>query len=130
MHNFESSLDSRFGSCDPLGAIECLEIAAAAGGRWRLRDENQLRYLRRAIARISDYSAVEYLGELIGCGAIEQQVFAELMRTPRMKQILNARTPGVVRLREFAGIRTQHSKAHTRNYRRTLQIRSPSSFGG
>ncbi|HEY5743105.1 MAG TPA: hypothetical protein VIS99_11245 [Terrimicrobiaceae bacterium] len=114
VQNFESSFDSRFGSRDPRGAIECLKIAAAAGGRWRPREENQLRYLRRAISRASDYSAVEYLGQLIACGAIEQQVFAELMRTPRMKQILNASTPGVVRLREFAGIRTQHSKAHTR----------------
>jgi ankyrin repeat protein len=105
MQNFEWSLDSRFSSHDSRGAIECLKIAAAAGGRWRPNNENQLRYFRRAIAKTSDYSAVEYLRELIDCGAIEQQIFAELMRTPRMKQILTAGIPGVVRLREFAGIR-------------------------
>jgi hypothetical protein len=53
-----------------------------------------------------EYSAVGYLRELIDCGAIEPNVFAELMKTPRMKQILQGTVSGVVQLREYADILT------------------------
>ena len=111
VRNFEWSLDSSFSRRDPRATIECLKIAAVAGGRWRPTDPYQLRCLRKAIATVPEYAAVGYLRELIDCGAIERNVFAELMKTPRMKQILQGSIQGVVRLREFAGIRTPRSKA-------------------
>ena len=111
VRNFEWSLEPMFSGRDPSATIQCLKIAAAAGGRWRPTDPYQLRCLKEAIATIPDYSAVGYLRELIDCGAIEQEVFAELMKTPRMKQILRRAPLGVARLREYAGIRTQRSKA-------------------
>lgn len=39
----------------------------------------------------------------MNAGAIEQPVFQELMRTPRMKEILKQTYPSVIKLREYAG---------------------------
>jgi hypothetical protein len=42
--------------------------------------------------------------------AIEQPVFQDLMRTPRMKEILKQTYPGVIKLREYAGYTGSHSR--------------------
>jgi hypothetical protein len=106
VRNFEGSLDASFGGRDTHAALECLKIAAAAGGRWRPNGPYQLRCFRRAIGKAPEYSAVQWLNQLINCGVIDQRVFAEVMKTPRMKQVLQINVPGVVRLRDLAKPRT------------------------
>ena len=85
MRNFEWSLEPMFIGRDPRAAMECIKIAATAAGRWRPKDPYQFRCLRKAITTAPEFSAVGHLRELIDCGAIEQDVFAELMKTPRME---------------------------------------------
>ena len=43
------------------------------------------------------------LERIIKAGAIEQPFFRDVMRTPRMKEILKQTYPGVLKLREYAG---------------------------
>jgi len=43
------------------------------------------------------------LERIVKTGAIEKPTFQELMRTPRMKQLLKQSYPGVMKLREYAG---------------------------
>jgi hypothetical protein len=59
--------------------------------------------LRRALAKAPAYDAIQHLQRIIKAGAIEQPVFQELMRTPRMKELLKQNYPGVLKLREYAG---------------------------
>ena len=129
VRDFEWSLEPMFIRRDPHAAIECLKIAAAAGGRWRPTDPYQLRCLRKAIATVPEYSAVGYLRELIDSGAIEQDVFAELMKTPRMKQIFQGNIPGAVRLRELAGVRTGVSEIAKQGIGHGSQCLKPQSTG-
>ena len=43
-------------------------------------------------------------------GAIDQPFFQDVMRTPRMKEILNQTYPGVIKLREYAGYTGSRSR--------------------
>ena len=101
---FEWSLDSRFLSyskCED--ALRCIEILAANGARWHPNDLYRISCFRRAIAKAPIYDAIRHLERIIKAGAIEQPVFQDLMRTPRMKEILKQTYPGVIKLREYAG---------------------------
>ena len=100
--NFESSLE-RCSSChDPEVAVRCLEIAAAFGGRWR-PDSHAFRYFRQSVGQASPNSVVSRISRIVKAGAIEQDVFRELMNTKKMTEVLNSGGPGSVFLREFAG---------------------------
>jgi hypothetical protein len=110
VRNLEWGLDASFGGRDTHAALECLKIAAAAGGRWRPNEPYQLRCFRKAIGKAPEYSAVQWVNQLINCGAIDQGVFAEVMKTPRMRQLLRDSAPGTLRLREFAGVTPPRSK--------------------
>lgn len=108
---FEWSLDSAFRSysrCED--ALRCIEILAANGARWHPDNPYRLSCLRRAIAKAPAYDAIRHLERIIKAGAIEQPVFQELMRTPRMKEILKQTYPGVIKLREYAGYTGSRSR--------------------
>jgi hypothetical protein len=101
---FEWSLDPIFRSYTRIDeALRCIEILAAHGARWRPVDGYQFSCLRRALVKVATYDAAQYLQRIIKAGAIEQSIFQELMRTPRMKDILKQSSPGAIKLREYAG---------------------------
>jgi hypothetical protein len=102
--SFEWSLDSLFRDYSGTdGALPCIEILAANGARWHPNDPYRISCFRRALAKAPPYDAIRYLERIIKAGAIEQPLFKELMRTPRMKEILKQTYPGVIKLREYAG---------------------------
>jgi hypothetical protein len=111
MRNFLRSIDTTFLFIrrSQEVALRCLELAAESGGRWRPADQFEFRSFRRAIAQVEHYSAIRSLHQLVQFGAIEREVFQELMRTPRMKDLLNTGAPGADRLREFAGLNAAKS---------------------
>lgn len=84
-------------------ALRCIEVLAANGARWRPTDPYRVSCLRRALVKVPAYDAIQHLQRITRGGAIEQAMFQELMRTPRMKEILRQTYPGVIRLREHAG---------------------------
>jgi len=113
--NFESSLE-RCSSChDPEVAVRCLEIAAAFGGRWR-PDSHAFRYFRQSVGQASPNSVVSRISRIVKAGAIEQDVFRELMNTKKMTEVLNSGGPGSVFLREFAG-QTLQSQPRNKRYK-------------
>jgi hypothetical protein len=102
--SFEWSLDSTFrdySRCED--ALRCIEILAANGARWNPSDPYRISCFRRAIAKAPACDAIRHLERIVKAGAIEQPVFQDLMRTPRMKEILKQTYPGVIKLREYAG---------------------------
>ncbi len=106
MASFTWSLESRWRTDDSGSVLACIELAAARGGRWRLEHMDGFRSLRRAISQAftqSSCRAVSLLQQLVKTGVMEQETFAELMRTPRMREILESSTHGVEELRSFAG---------------------------
>jgi hypothetical protein len=62
------------------------------------------------LAKEIPYDAVSHLTRLIKCGAIEEDVFHQLMNTTRMKAILAENVPGVLRLRELADYKPKEAK--------------------
>lgn len=104
VRNFEWSIEGSFWRHDPDATVQCIEVAASFGGRWKPSDSHSLRYFRRAISRAEPYSAMPRLQRIVKSGAIEKDVFCEVMKTPRMKELLNSGAPGTVFLREFAGL--------------------------
>lgn len=80
-----------------------MEILGSHGARWVPQKEYEIRWLRRTLMRISRYQAVEHLQRIANSGIMDQATFTELMRTPKMRQILKEPYPGVVELRRFAG---------------------------
>ena len=102
--SFEWSLDSSFRDYSRTdAALRCIEILATNGARWQPNDPYRISCFRRAIAKAPAYDAIQYLERIIKAGAIEQPFFQDLMRTPRMKEILKQTYPGVIKLREYAG---------------------------
>lgn len=101
---FEWSLDSIFRSYSRTeDMLRCIEVLAANGARWKPQEPDQFRYFRRALTKVEPYDAIRYLQRIVSAGAIEPAVFQELMRTPRMKDILKQSYPGTIKLREHAG---------------------------
>ncbi len=103
IRNYEHTLDTTFWNRNPEPAIQCLELAASFGGRWRPKNTYQFSTLRRAISRTQSYSVASHLKRIVKSGAIDQDVFQELMKTARMKDVLNSGAPDTVFLREFVG---------------------------
>ena len=102
---FEWSLDPIFPSYGRReNALRSIEILAANGARWRPSDSYHRSCLRRALTKVSAYDAIQHLRQITKAGAIEQPVFQDLMRTPRMREILGQGYPGAIALREYAGI--------------------------
>lgn len=118
--NFVWSLDGALYRRNPDRAVECIEVAASFGGRWKPEKSYSFRYFRRAIGQTKPYSIIQYLQRIVKSGAIEQDIFCELMKTPRMKEVLKGGTPGSVFLREFAG----HDKIGTRKTRKSRKAES------
>ena len=124
MSSFERSRDPSWPyGRRPETAFRCLEIAAQRGGRWRPRDSHDFRYLRTALAKASSYSVVEWLRKLLAAGVFEEGAFQELMRTPRMKEILNQGAPGSVALRQAAGYGNDGSRKTRPAKSRTGRVR-------
>jgi ankyrin repeat protein len=108
-----SSFDSSFRDYSrTAAALRCIEILAANGARWHPNDPYRTSCFRRAIAKAPVYDAIQHLGRIIKAGAIEQPFFQELMRTPRMKEILKQTYPGVIKLREYAGFAPPRFRKH------------------
>lgn len=84
-------------------ALRCMEILGSSGVHWTLPDKYRLFRLRRTLARLAPYEALGYLQRIANSRIMEQPVFRELMRTPRMRQILKQAYPGVAYLRRYTG---------------------------
>lgn len=109
--SFEWSLDSVFrNDARTEAALRCIEILAAKGARWHPTDRYRVSCFRRDIAKAPAYDAIRHLERIVKSGAIEQPFFQELMRTPRMKEILKQTYPGVIKLREYAGYSGSHPR--------------------
>jgi hypothetical protein len=90
---------------EPDRVLDCLEMAAERGGRWRPSKDEGLSSLRRAISKYfttSEWQTISTLKRLVRSGAIEQETFRELMRTPRMREVLKCSSSGVEELRGLA----------------------------
>jgi hypothetical protein len=100
---FEWSLDPIFRNyLRTEDALQCMEILAVNGARWRPEDGYKFSCLRRTLAKVGIHDAIRYLQRIVTTGAIDQPVFQELMRTPQMRELLRQSYPGVIRLREYA----------------------------
>ena len=109
--SFEWSLDSLFRDYSRTeAALRCIEILAANGARWHPDDPYRISCFRRAIAKAPAYDAIRHLERIIKAGAIEPEMFKDLMRTPRMKEILKQTYSGVIKLREYAGYSGSRSR--------------------
>jgi hypothetical protein len=109
--SFEWSLDPYFRNysrCED--ALRCMEILAVHGARWWPKTSYAISCFRRAITKAPAYDAIRYLLRIMNAGAIEQPLFREVMRTPRMKEILKQTFPGVIKLREYAGYTGSRSR--------------------
>ena len=109
--SFEWSLDSLLRDYSRTdAALRCTEILTANGARWHPNDPYRISCFRRAIAKTPVYDAIRHLERIVKTGAIEQPFFQDLMRTPRMKEILRQTYPGVIKLREYAGYTGSRSR--------------------
>lgn len=84
-------------------ALRCMEILASHGVRWNSPTKHRPFRLRRTLARIQPYKAIRYLHRIADSKVMEQAVFKELMRTPRMQEILKQPYPGAAELRRYTG---------------------------
>ena len=75
-------------------ALRCIEILGSHGVCWSSPDKYRLLRLRRTLARIRPNEAIRYLQRIANSKIMEQAVFKELMRTPRMQEILKQPYPG------------------------------------
>lgn len=95
--------------------LQCIELLAAHGGRWRPRTPYEMGGFRRALGRSEPSIAVSTLVRLVKSGALEKDVFLDLMHTPKMKSLLDSGRPGTVFLRECVGqVKKQPSVAGAR----------------
>jgi hypothetical protein len=73
--------------------------------------------LRKNLARASTYESIQALKRIIDCGAVEQPVFADLMRTPRMREPLSQWSPDIISVRSYAGVPQDGEKKRRRRLR-------------
>jgi hypothetical protein len=99
--SFDKSL-FRTNSLGP--ALQCIELLAARGGRWRPKDAYAASCFRRVLGKAESSEAVSALVRLVKSGVLEKDVFMELMRTPKMKSLLDSGSTGATFLRECAGL--------------------------
>jgi hypothetical protein len=114
MTAFTWAIDARWTHCTPCSELECIEIVGHAGGRWRPSCDRRFRRLRTMLGRAKPNTVIRWLSRIVDSGAIERDVFTELVRTPKMREILATSAPGAVRLREFAGVLSKPTKAISR----------------
>lgn len=106
------NLDPSWGFRRADDVVACLELAAKYGGRWKNPDKYRLSCLRRSISKACkgyDYQAISVLRRLAKSEIMEPDTFRELMRTPRMREVLESQTSGTDELRRFAGYDTRRS---------------------
>ena len=94
-------------------ALRCMEILGSHGVHWNCQDKYRLLRLRRTLARIRPYEAIRYLQRIANSKIIQQAVFKELMRTPRMQEILKHSYPGAVEIRRHTGQQVNSGRAAT-----------------
>jgi hypothetical protein len=113
MRNFLWSFDRTFGFCrrTPEVSTKCLELAAERGGRWQPEDDHDYSNIRRHLTKAPAYEVVPLLFRLWQAGVFTPDVFKELMRTPRMKDLLLGGGTQAAELREVAGHRKPPSKS-------------------
>ena len=83
---------------------EILCLLASKGARWNPLERFAISGLRRALAKADPSAAIETLVQLVKSGVFTEAVFTNLVSTPRMKELLKTQRPGVVMLRDFAGL--------------------------
>jgi len=83
--------------------LEMLVFLGSKGGRWT--QEEGWTHARRPLWRLSPSDAIFCMAQLVDSGVFSQEVFKELVRTPKLKEILKDWSPGAKRLREFAGLK-------------------------
>ena len=102
------ALEGTFGErADVEAAVQSLELAAARGGRCRLRDRGNLSVLRRAFGRKQGEQVLAVLLRLATCGAVEPRDMHRLLSTPSMKHAVSGEAPAAVKLRKYAGFRAR-----------------------
>jgi hypothetical protein len=82
---------------------DILGMMAAKGAKWQPRERDNFRNFRTALARANPSDAINTLEKLLQCGFLTEEIFRELMATPRMKELLGVGRPGVIHLRKLAG---------------------------
>ncbi len=117
MRNFELALDPMFSHRSPEVPLACLELAAARGGRWQPQSPDDYRTLRRSLMQASPYTSIQFLNRLVKAEVFTGDVFKELMKTPRMRELLQTTAPGSVALRQLAAV-VPARKRMTRSDRR------------
>lgn len=98
-------LNPIFRTGDPDRVLTCLEMATERGGRWKPDKDDDLSSLRRAISKYfktSEWQTISVLRRLAKSGALEKDAFRDLMRTPRMREVLQSSHAGVEEIRRFA----------------------------
>lgn len=113
--NLGWSLDRTFRNSPPGPVLECIELLAARGGRWRPKDAYAASSFRRALGKAESSEAVSTLVRLVKSGVLEKEVFMELMRTPKMKSLMDSGSSGAIFLRECAG-HPSKSKRHAERH--------------
>lgn len=105
------ALDSSFSTGFRLEpTLQCIELAASRGGRWTPQMMGKHCRVRRALGKISPYQAVDIIGRLLDCGALEDDGMKKLMSAPKMKALLASDTMGIKRLRKAVNFQTGKTK--------------------
>jgi hypothetical protein len=119
-------LDSYFGyssSCESrkTNALACIEVLAEAGAHWNPTDPRTLSSFRRALGRIDRSEAIRVLKRLVHAKAFGEAVFWELMRTPKMKALLESGWVGdTAALKRYAGFVDKAPKTIWRRPKRSI----------
>lgn len=102
--SFEWSLDTRLieNPTRTEEALRCMQILGSNGVHWSVPDKYRLFRLRRTLTRLPPYQALRYLQRIAGSKIMDQTVFKELMRTPKMREILEQPCTSVRHLRRYA----------------------------
>lgn len=88
---------------DPMPIVDCLCLLAAKGMKWLPKESHDFRYLRKGLSRAQSSVAVDVLSRLVRAGLFTEEVFKELVSTPRMREVVGPGHYGASELREFAG---------------------------
>lgn len=86
-------------------ALATIEILAAAGARWSPVDSRLISSFRRALGRAERFDAIRSLKRIVAAQAVEREVFRDLMRTPKMRNLLQDGFIGdTAALKRYAGL--------------------------
>ena len=85
-------------------ALACIEVLAQAGARWNPSDSRAISSFRRSLGRTDRGAAIQVLKRLVQIKAMEQGIFRELIRTPKMRLLLDTGWVGdTAALKRYAG---------------------------